>query len=158
MFIEGAAIAVVYFIVKFLEMRFISGETLPMRVIIRDTSFVYLASIIGLYTLKQFKQSDMIKTVGGGEDKPAAAAFTSNPDFWWITLHLVKSTKSIQIHKINPNPQNQENKNNFIFILFLSFLTFFYILCLFYLISYFLNFFFFRHNINYNQLLKWEEA
>jgi hypothetical protein len=81
MFLEGAAIAVVYFIVKFLEMRFISGETLPIRVIIRDTSFVYLASIIGLYTLKQFKQSDMIKTVGGGEDKPAAAAFTSNPDF-----------------------------------------------------------------------------
>jgi multisubunit Na+/H+ antiporter MnhF subunit len=82
MFLEGAAIAVVYFIVKFLEMRFISGETLPIRIIIRDTSFVYLASIIGLYTLKQFKQSDMIKTVGGGgEDKPAAAAFTSNPDF-----------------------------------------------------------------------------
>ena len=82
MFLEGAAIAVVYFIVKFLEMRFISGETLPIRIIIRDTSFVYLASIIGLYTLKQFKQSDMIKTVGGGEEvKPAAAAFTSNPDF-----------------------------------------------------------------------------
>jgi hypothetical protein len=37
--------------------------------------------VIGLYTLKQFKQSDMIKSVGGGDDKPVAAAFTSNPDF-----------------------------------------------------------------------------
>jgi len=80
MFLEGAAIAVVYFIVKFLEMRFISGETLPFKVIIRDTSFVYLASMIGLYTLKQFKQSDVIKSVGGESDKQPAAAFTSNPD------------------------------------------------------------------------------
>ena len=80
-FVTAAIISFVFLIAKFLEMRFISGETLPIRVIIRDTSFVYLASIIGLYTLKQFKQSDMIKTVGGGEDKPAAAAFTSNPDF-----------------------------------------------------------------------------
>jgi hypothetical protein len=40
--------------------------------------------------------------------------------------------------------KKNKNKNKFIFI--------------FLLILYFPNFFFFRHTINYNQLLKWEEA
>lgn len=87
MFIEGAAIAIVYFIVKFLEMRFVSGESLPLKVIIRDTTVVYLASVIGMYTLSQFKQSDLLKGVGagagagGGGGGAAVGAFTADPDF-----------------------------------------------------------------------------
>ena len=84
MFLEGAAIAIVYFIVKFLEMRFVSGESLPLKVIIRDTTIVYLASVIGMYTLAQFKQSDLLKgggAVGGGTTGAAVGAFTAEPDF-----------------------------------------------------------------------------
>ena len=89
MFIEGAAIAIIYFIVKFLEMRFVTCETLPLKVIIRDTTVVYLASIIGLYTLSQFKLSDLIKggssagglAVGSTGDGPIVGAFTAAPDF-----------------------------------------------------------------------------
>ena len=85
MFLEGAAIAIVYFIVKFLEMRFVSGESLPLKVIIRDTTIVYLASVIGMYTLSQFKQSELLKGgVGGGVGiggSAAVGAFMADPDF-----------------------------------------------------------------------------
>ena len=84
MFLEGLAIAIVYFIVKFLEMRFISGESLPLKVIIRDTTIVYLASVIGMYTLAQFKHSDLLKggsSGGGGGGSAAVGAFTADPDF-----------------------------------------------------------------------------
>ena len=82
MFIESAAIAIVYFIVKFLEMRFITGETSPLKVIIRDTAIVYLASVIGMYTLTQFKQTDILKGGGGsGSGNAPVGAFTADPDF-----------------------------------------------------------------------------
>ena len=88
MLIEGAAIAIIFFIVKFLEMRFISGETLPLKVLIRETIIVYLASVVGMYTLSQFRQSDLVKNIGGGgggvggaSDAAVVGAFTANPDF-----------------------------------------------------------------------------
>jgi len=85
MFLESAAIAIVYFIVKFLEMRFVSGESLPLKIIIRDTTIVYLASVIGMYTLSQFKHSDLLKGgkggMGGEGGGGAVGAFTSEPDF-----------------------------------------------------------------------------
>ena len=88
MLIQGAAIAIIFFIVKFLEMRFISGETLPLKVLVRDTTVVYLASVIGIYTLSQFRQSDIIKNSvlgggggGGGIADPVVGAFTETPNF-----------------------------------------------------------------------------
>ena len=87
MLIEGAAIAIIFFIVKFLEMRFISGETLPLKVLIRETIIVYLASVVGMYTLSQFRQSDLVKNSvlggggGGASDAAIVGAFTANPDF-----------------------------------------------------------------------------
>ena len=90
MLVEGAAIAIIFFIVKFLEMRFVSGETLPLKDLIRETAIVYLASVVGIYTLSQFRHSDIIKNsiiggggVGGGVGNTDAGvgAFTANPDF-----------------------------------------------------------------------------
>jgi hypothetical protein len=85
MFIEGAAIAIIFLIVKFLEMRFVSGETLPLKVLIRETTIVYVASVVGMYTLSQFRHSDLIKNsiIGGGgaSDAAVVGAFTANPDF-----------------------------------------------------------------------------
>lgn len=85
MLLEGGAIAIIFFIVKFLEMRFVSGETLPLKALIRETAIVYLASVVGIYTLSQFRHFDMSKNsiIGGasGADPSAAGAFTANPDF-----------------------------------------------------------------------------
>ena len=90
MLVEGAAIAIIFFIVKFLEMRFVSGETLPLKDLIRETAIVYLASVVGIYTLSQFRHSDIIKNsiIGGGgggggvgNTDAGVGAFTANPDF-----------------------------------------------------------------------------
>ena len=83
MLIEGAAIAIVYFIIRFLDMRFVSGETVPLKVIIQNVLSVYASAIIGLYTLKQFNQT-MIKGKQTGGDGAAVSdtpVFISAPGF-----------------------------------------------------------------------------
>ena len=83
MFIESAAITVVYFIVRFLEMRFVSGETLPIKTMIQNVLCVYASALIGLYTLKQFNQTIVKgKSIGGGADLgKEPPVFTGAPGF-----------------------------------------------------------------------------
>lgn len=57
-----------YFIIKFIEMRFVSGETLPVKILIQNVLSVYAAGIIGLYTIKQFNEQGLKgKHLGRGE-------------------------------------------------------------------------------------------
>jgi hypothetical protein len=83
MFIESAAITVVYFIIRFLEMRFVSGETLPIKTIVQNVLCVYASALIGLYTLKQFNQTIIKgKSIGGGPDLgKEPPVFTGAPGF-----------------------------------------------------------------------------
>lgn len=78
MFIESAAISIVYFILRFIEMRFISGESLPLKVMIQNVLSVYAAAVLGLYTLKQFNQS-AIKS--SKSDNNGALGSSSTPVF-----------------------------------------------------------------------------
>jgi len=82
MFIEGAAIAIVYFIIRFIDMRFVSGETAPLKVIVQNVLSVYASAIIGLYTLKQFNQTAVkgkqVDGEGAASDTPV---FISAPGF-----------------------------------------------------------------------------
>jgi multisubunit Na+/H+ antiporter MnhF subunit len=82
MFIEGAAIAIVYFIIRFIDMRFVSGETAPLKVIVQNVLSVYASAIIGLYTLKQFNQT-AIKGKSSGSEGAASdtPVFISAPGF-----------------------------------------------------------------------------
>jgi hypothetical protein len=83
MFIEGAAIAVVYFIIRFLEMRFVSGETLPVKTMVQSVLAVYASALIGLYTLKQFNNTVIKGKIGSGgsELEKEAPVFTGAPGF-----------------------------------------------------------------------------
>jgi hypothetical protein len=87
MFIEGAAITVVYFIIRFLEMRFVSGESLPVKTMVQNVLCVYASALIGLYTLRQFNHATVKgKSVSGGgggvEDSgKEAPVFTGAPGF-----------------------------------------------------------------------------
>jgi hypothetical protein len=57
--IVGTVIAMIYFVIKFLEMRFIEIESQkPMKVLIRDTIVVCVSSIAGIYVIDQFKILD----------------------------------------------------------------------------------------------------
>ena len=79
MFIEGAAIAIVYFIIRFIDMRFVSGETAPLKVIVQNVLSVYASAIIGLYTLKQFNQTALKGKQNDSEG--ATPVFTAAPGF-----------------------------------------------------------------------------
>jgi heme/copper-type cytochrome/quinol oxidase subunit 4 len=54
-FAIGAVISVVFFLVKFLEMRFSTEEPRPLKHIMRDSLVVYVSCIIGYYLLLQFQ-------------------------------------------------------------------------------------------------------
>ena len=72
-FTTGLAIAFVYFILKFIELRYIIKQPKAIKELIRDSIIVYVSSIIGLYTIEQFAD-----TIIGSKTPPA---MTGNPEF-----------------------------------------------------------------------------
>jgi RsiW-degrading membrane proteinase PrsW (M82 family) len=87
LFVIGAIIATVYFLLKFLEMRFVDqDDKKPIKVLIRDTLIVGISSVLGVYLLEQFKMFDSSSSGSGiGGDGAAASsspvAFVDTPGF-----------------------------------------------------------------------------
>ena len=83
MFVIGLVVAVVYFLLKFMEMRFVDPENQkPVKVLIRDCIMVCISTVIGLFVLNQFENigsssASSSSGAGGG----AAAVFTDTPGF-----------------------------------------------------------------------------
>ncbi len=75
-FIAGI-ISVIFFIAKFLEMRYIDEEPKPLKILVRDTLLVYVSVIIGSFIVDQLNpvinQTDVLSS--------APLAFTDNPPF-----------------------------------------------------------------------------
>jgi len=73
----------VYFLLKFMEMRFVDPENQkPVKVLIRDCIMVCISTVIGLFVLNQFENigsSSASSSSGGGGG--AAAVFTDTPGF-----------------------------------------------------------------------------
>ena len=76
-FIEAGIISFVYFIIKFIEMRFIDKESKPLKFLIRDSLLVYFSVICGNFVIDQLKP--MIQE--GGENVVNPSVFTDNPGF-----------------------------------------------------------------------------
>ena len=72
-FTNAIVIALVYFIVKFTEIKFVSKENKPIKFLIRDTVVVFVAGITGMYMINYFNTETIESTTAG--------AFTGNPDF-----------------------------------------------------------------------------
>lgn len=81
LFVVGAIIATVYFVLKFLEMRFVDNESKkPIKVLVRDTLIVCISSVVGVYLLDQFKMFDS----GSGSNNASVtspAVFVDTPGF-----------------------------------------------------------------------------
>ncbi len=78
LFVVGAVVAVVYFILKFLEMRFVETDAQkPMKVLIRDTLAVCISAVAGIYLLEQFNVLGKIET----QTTSAPAVFVDTPGF-----------------------------------------------------------------------------
>jgi hypothetical protein len=77
-FIIATVISIIYFIVKFIEMRFVEKESKPLKLLIRDALLVYFSVVSGYFILEQLKPvMQNVDTTGGG----VTPIFTNNPEF-----------------------------------------------------------------------------
>jgi len=56
-FMIAGIVAILYAIIRFLEMRFIMKETLPLKHILRDSIIVYLCVVGGIFIYDQLQES-----------------------------------------------------------------------------------------------------
>ena len=71
--LTAGIISIIYFLIKFIEMRFILKENKPLKVLARDTLVVYLSVILGNFVMSQVGGIDISKSV--------PQVFTNTPDF-----------------------------------------------------------------------------
>ena len=76
-FLVAGIISVIYFIGKFLEMRYVDQEPKPLKLLIRDTLLVYVSVVVGKFIVDQLKP--VIDEVDVNSISPLA--FTDNPSF-----------------------------------------------------------------------------
>ena len=76
-FIVAGAISIVYFLVKFGEMRFVDKESKPLKLLIRDSLLVYFSVIVGNFILDQLKPL----LDNGAAVSASPSVFTDNPTF-----------------------------------------------------------------------------
>lgn len=76
-FLASAIISFIYFIAKFMEMRYVDKETKPFKIIFRDVLFVYVSVVFGLFVIEQLTPvvQETIQT------SSSPLAFTDNPPF-----------------------------------------------------------------------------
>ena len=73
MFIQGIIVSSVYLLIRFIEMRFIVKETIPLKTLMRDTLVVYISFVSGIFV---FHQLEPIKNIANTPN-----VFTNSPDF-----------------------------------------------------------------------------
>ena len=71
-FFQAFIMSIVYLLFKFIEMRFITKDSLPPKVLVRESILVFLAFIIANFLLSQF---------GKVNTKRMVEVFTDNPSF-----------------------------------------------------------------------------
>ena len=65
-YIVSITISIIYVVLKFIEMRFISKENVAIKEIIRDTVMVFISTICGMFIIDQIKPLvTVIKTTTG---------------------------------------------------------------------------------------------
>jgi len=74
--ITSAIISVIYFFMKFFEMRFILKENKPLKQLVIDSLIVFISSSLTILLLQQF---DLEQIVGITKEVPSA--FINKPDF-----------------------------------------------------------------------------
>lgn len=77
-FTVAGIISVIFLIVKFIEMRFVDKESKPLKLLVRDTLFVFFSVISGHFIIEQLKP---IMQEGGENSITNPAVFTDNPGF-----------------------------------------------------------------------------
>jgi len=80
-FLVAGIISAIFFIAKFLEMRYVDVEPKPLKIIIRDSLLVYVSVVIGYFVVEQLNpviQENITNPINGGGPP---MVFTDNPPF-----------------------------------------------------------------------------
>lgn len=81
MYMLSTAIAFVYFIIRFIEIRTSKEDPVPFKTILKDTFAVFVACLLGILLLDSLSpfinETTTFKQGGGGK----SMAFTDNPNF-----------------------------------------------------------------------------
>ena len=79
--IIGVVVAVIYFLLKFIEMRFVDQENQkPVKVLVRDSIVVCISAVLAVFIMNQFENiSGDGSSGGGGSSTPAV--FVDTPGF-----------------------------------------------------------------------------
>lgn len=76
-FLIAGIISVIFFIAKFLEMRYVEEESKPLKILVRDSLLVYVSVVLGGFILDQLNpvinETEILSSV--------PLAFTDNPPF-----------------------------------------------------------------------------
>jgi len=75
-FLVAGIISIIFFVAKFLEMRYIEKESKPLKILIRDALVVYVSVVAGMFILEQL--TPVIKET---VVPSSPIAFTDNPPF-----------------------------------------------------------------------------
>lgn len=69
-------ISVIFFLIKFIKMRFIDRESEPIKELVKETGYVFLSALLGGFLMEQFKFNNILDTI-----KEAPTVFTNEPGF-----------------------------------------------------------------------------
>ena len=75
-FLVAGIISVIFFIAKFLEMRYVDDEPKPLKILIRDSLLVYVSVVSGIFILEQ-----LTPVINENIVPLEPQAFTDNPPF-----------------------------------------------------------------------------
>jgi hypothetical protein len=76
-FFIAAIISIIFFIAKFIEMRFVEKESKPLKILFRDSLLVYFSVVFGHFVIGQINPL----LSGGSNSANVTPVFTDNPGF-----------------------------------------------------------------------------
>jgi len=74
LFFNGLIISSLFLVIKFIEIRFITKNEVPPKILLRDSVVVYISVIMGYYLLSQFGSDSPL-------NKKIVEVFTDSPTF-----------------------------------------------------------------------------
>lgn len=75
-FLIAGIVSVIFFIIKFAEMRMIDKESKPLKLLLRDTLVVYICVVAGVFVVDQLQPF-----ISGENVVQAPHVFIDNPSF-----------------------------------------------------------------------------
>ena len=75
-FLVAGIVSVIFFIAKFLEMRYVDNEPKALKYLVRDTLLVYISVISGCFVIEQ-----LTPVIENTTSTNATLVFTDNPPF-----------------------------------------------------------------------------